>query len=534
MNEPLLFTAKKNEEIIKENKDRPDGWKIVSEPSDEPQLRINNNAHSWSTEWTSSATSDGKKIGSVPDFLQELRNELHGPDFDYFSSLDNSHEKADESDYHYKTPLDSHDFLSHHQNPKTIQLSDNKEWWIPHQRVLEVQQNEANLNNARRIVASSKQKAKGKLMQKTVEKAMGNAVSEKESNVKTMELDKKIINIMKKVKNAKGTVEKKQRPISKNANGTYFHNKEYEFSSNRNSLENILQNDKDEGSVDEDEEDESNKTEAVPQVSIPLEKMVKKLVTGVQGILQLKKSSSQPAKGSWALSYKANNTNKGGKHKNITYLEANNLLLKFNNSNENQEDWSLIFHRNRSDISKSQKAQNQPKEKVVNNAQRLKEINSAIAKRDNVNQGKKKAKAKKTLVSAGNGWYVVKPAATDSKKKQKGTKSTTHKKTLKKKKVTMSKTRKPLKKKKVTVMSKTRKPLRKKKVILSKTRKPLKKKKVTMSKTRKPLKKKKATMSKTRKPLKKKKVISSKTRKPLKKKKVTVIKKKKVEKHENP
>ena len=59
-------------------------------------------------------------------------------------------------------------------------------------------------------------------------------------------------------------------------------------------------------------------------------------------MLQLREGTPDPFKGSWALSYKVNDTKKSPQD-GITYLEANNMLLKFNDSEDNQKDWSFYI-----------------------------------------------------------------------------------------------------------------------------------------------------------------------------------------------
>ena len=129
--------------------------KIVSQPPNEPQMQVKTDAaNKWTTEWTTRSIGNGKRLGAVPDFLQELQNEYHGPDFDYFATFDNSNENAGESQYHYKTPFDAHDFLSHHQQPNSIELSDQHGWWIPPNKLLELEKDEAELNNVRKQLAN--------------------------------------------------------------------------------------------------------------------------------------------------------------------------------------------------------------------------------------------------------------------------------------------------------------------------------------------------------------------------------------------
>ena len=123
-------------------------------------------------------------------------------------------------------------------------------------------------------------------------------------------------------------------------------------------------------------------------------------------MLQLRQGKQDPIKGSWALSYKTNSTKNGGQHNNATYLESNNMLLKFNNSGDNQEDWSLTFHRGRTDISEDKINQNMAKaDQRRSKGKRLK------FKRDRLSKGSNKAKLKRikeTLIPTDKGWSVFK------------------------------------------------------------------------------------------------------------------------------
>ena len=403
-----FLAADKTKEVIKESNDSPHGWKIVSEPLGEPQLEIHSNDDNWSTEWTSRAIGKGKHIGAVPDFLKELSNENHGPDFDYLASFDNSNEKADESDYHFKTPLDSHDFLSHHQNPKTVQLSDKKEWEVPHNRVLAIQKNEAELDTARRKAIVAKRKEDDKLLRMSSKKSTSKkndikgkvSNEQKESANKSKKLDKMMINMMNKSEKTTSTGIKNRRLDPQDPRS---HREDDDIFAERNSRD----NDKLVGNkLISNKKDMSNKAIAAQEVSIPLEKIVRGLVSGVQGILQLKKGSKEPVKGSWALSYKGNSSKKDTANKNKEYLEANNMLLKFNNSNENQEDWSLLFHRGRADIkSKATKT-------------KLKETNVVNYRTDNLKKGKRKSGKMGAVTPTDKGWTVFKLGALDSRKKK--------------------------------------------------------------------------------------------------------------------
>ena len=153
-------------------------------------------ANKWTTEWTSRPIGDGMKLGAVPDFLPELQNEYHGPAFDNYALVDNSHEKGDESQYHYKTPLDVHDFLSHHQEPNSIEWSEEHEWWVPHNKLLEIQKDEADRQLANQLPAQNKTPLKIKWNKKP-EQPPTEAPDQQNTKNKTKNVDTKIKNLMK-------------------------------------------------------------------------------------------------------------------------------------------------------------------------------------------------------------------------------------------------------------------------------------------------------------------------------------------------
>ena len=123
-------------------------------------------------------------------------------------------------------------------------------------------------------------------------------------------------------------------------------------------------------------------------------------------MLQLREGTPDPFKGSWALSYKVNDTKKSPQD-GVTYLEANNMLLKFNNSEDNQKDWSLIYHKRRTDISSKNKKV-KPDMNVLNRSQRLAKLGVTKIKRDNTGKGKKDTRTKETLIPTDKGWSAFK------------------------------------------------------------------------------------------------------------------------------
>ena len=515
--------------MIKETDDNPEGWKVVSETPDKEQFLVHNNDDHWSTEWTSRSIGEGKKLGAVPDFLKELRNEYHGPDFDYFASFDNSNEEADESDYHYKTPLDAHDFLSHHQNADSIELSNKHEWSVKPGALSELQRNEADLDNVWEKVNGTEQKADKGRKQTSLTISNIPDSNKPKSDVKShenqlprtkigtndsdkTEIETKITEIMNLLKKVTKTSSENQKLIFQGPNNVSketgskalskaggketiinthtnkLTNKEVNSneqpisevstsinntSSGRNSRDstddkngNIQKateaNTKDKPGLDEPNYDEEQ--------TMPLEKIVKDLVSGVQGILQLKNGSPHPVKGSWTLSYRVNSTKTGGQFHNITYLEANNMLLKFNNSDDNQEDWSLVFHRGSSDASSKNNEHASSNENLPpssdetgnstnlenalsqhkaifkmisdlrsngnnpvspNNTQVPKERKSVKGKRDsfhdteNVNMHESKQDTNEAIIPADEGWSVFKVNTAHSKNQEKSDKMET-------------------------------------------------------------------------------------------------------------
>ena len=395
----MTANATSNDEgndVIKENDDSPKGWKIFSQPPNEAQMQVKTDAaNKWTTEWTTRSIGNGKSLGAVPDFLQELQNEYHGPDFDYFATFDNSNENADESQYHYKTPFDAHDFLSHHQQPNSIELSDQHGWQVPPNKLLEFEKDEAELNNLRKKLVDLQDNTKKKPLEIAWDKAPENPPTkgpEKPGRTDAIseELDTRITNIMKTNETKPSQIHTPQSTTTK----TFVKDK-------LRGKDNSKKTEKDENIT------KNPKENANGQVNIPLGRIIKKLVSGVQSMLQLREGSPDPFKGSWALSYKVNNTKKD-QQDDITYHEANDMLLKFNNSEDNQEDWSLIYHKGRTDISSENKSAGKSNINMLDNSRSHAKLNVAKIKRDNLGKGKKNTRTKKTLIPTDKGWSLFK------------------------------------------------------------------------------------------------------------------------------
>ncbi len=430
--------------------------------------KIHENDNSWTTEWTSRTIAGDKKLGGVPDFLEELRQESHGPDFEDFSSFDNSNEDADESEYHFGTEFDTNDFLSHGQNMDSIFKSENNGWEVkPGDLLLDVKGNDpgvggrgtnqrdrpntglkilppvgvslkgqdsipVGVSGAESLITALKEVEKGESKENQTTKPIPLEDAAKRQTVNSSyaslhEIDSEIeslISVLQAMQASPSDTETKVQPSavqsSNAADGREPPSTEIgpELATNRKDRDALSP----ERNVRDSNEAEVKQTHTVPTNSVKniasnqpgasMQQLVKGLVTNVQSLLQAKTGNPQPVKGSWALTLNASNLETGDDK------EANSMVLRYDNRAQDQEDWSLEYHKAKAgDHSRS-------KEKVTaSSTAEIKELesdNSAVIQRHAsreapketqiVVKDKRKTKQKKT---------AAKKQKQDKKKKKK-------------------------------------------------------------------------------------------------------------------
>ncbi len=359
--------------IIKETRENPEGWKIIEEP-DEPQLVVKQENNKWTTEWTSKSNNHAERLpGSVlPDFLQELKNEDHGPAFDYYAAQDNSNELADESDYHFPTPIDNSDYLSHHQNTDTVQLTSDGAWQVKPNALLEMKANDIAIDNALKAqqasakTSSAKSAVNADARKSARANKRGNAGQTNETLLEDIDSEiRKLVGFLETMnerpvnKSSKPKQDKQKagkvvaaQPISVSGTMNMTYSPEGKVLSltpvkkkpenskrpNKGETERRSREDETEDEEDNDDEEEEDEGDEEDDTVSPVSNMVGGVMSGVQNLLQHKSGQQLPVTGAWALSY--NDSKVGGKNIHL----ARNMVLRVNHSKNNQ-DWSLIYNK---------------------------------------------------------------------------------------------------------------------------------------------------------------------------------------------